>query len=107
MVAHWRPWRNLQFLDYASGGVIIEIDADPQVPNYLTSAQYVGKDHVVAGGTDRSIVKIIDRHAKNVIATVKDLGAIYDIDVASKGQVGGNKFIVSNRNNITTLDFNR
>ena len=84
-----------------------EIDADPINPNYLTTCQYVGKDYVVAGGTDRSIVKIVDRHAKTVIASVKDMGAIYDIDVASKMGMGGNKFIVSNRNNIVTMDFNR
>ena len=44
MVAHWRPWRNLQFLDYVSGNVIHEMDADANNPHYLTTAKYIGKN---------------------------------------------------------------
>lgn len=105
MVAHWRPWRNLQFLEYSSGNVIGEVEPDLQHPHYLTCAQYVGKDCVIAAGTDRSIVKLIDRHTKSVFATVKEVGAVYDIDVAHKGQMGGNKFVVASRHHITTMDF--
>ena len=43
MVAHWRPWRNLQFIDYSTGAVTNEVEADPLNPHYLTSAQYLGK----------------------------------------------------------------
>ena len=75
MVAHWRPWRNLQFLDYNTGNIIQEMDADPNNPHYLTSAQYIGKDYVVAGGTDKSIVKVIDRMSLTTLATIKDVGA--------------------------------
>ena len=64
MVAHWRPWRNLQFIDYSTGAVTNEVEADPLNPHYLTCAQYLGKDHIVVGGTDRSIVKIIDKVSK-------------------------------------------
>ena len=38
MVASWRPWRNLQFLDYSSGGILAEAEPDLQ-PHYLTSSQ--------------------------------------------------------------------
>ena len=44
MIAHWRPWRNLQFLDYVSGNVIHEMDADANNPHYLTTAKYIGKN---------------------------------------------------------------
>lgn len=83
------------------------MDPDLQSPHYLTSAQYLGKDYIVAAGTDRSIVKIIDRHAKTVLANIKEIGAVYDVDVASKGQLAGNKFIVTSRHNIINLDFNK
>ena len=28
MVASWRPWRNLQFIDYSNGAMIAEADLD-------------------------------------------------------------------------------
>ena len=33
-----------------------------------------GKDYVVTGGTDKSIVKIIDRLSLSTLATIKDIG---------------------------------
>ena len=34
----------------------------------------IGKDYVVTGGTDKSIVKIIDRLSLSTLATIKDIG---------------------------------
>ena len=107
MVAHWRPWRNLQFLDYSNGNVINEVEADPQNPHYLTCAQYIGKDHVAIGGTDRSLVKIIDKHTLTTLASIKDIGAIYDLDVNTKAQLTGNRIVVATRTNILNIDFNK
>lgn len=83
-----------------------ELEPDPLYPHYLTSAQYLGKDHVVAAGTDKSIVRVIDRHSLNVLATIKDIGAVYDVDVQTKSQLTGNKFIITNRASISCIDFN-
>jgi hypothetical protein len=47
-----------------TGAVTNEVEVDPLNPHYLTSAQYLGKDHIVVGGTDRSIIKIIDKVIK-------------------------------------------
>ena len=52
---------NLNF----TGAVTNEVEVDPLNPHYLTSAQYLGKDHIVVGGTDRSIIKIIDKVIKS------------------------------------------
>ena len=41
--------------------MINKCKADPLNPNYLTYTQYLGKDHIVVGGTDRSILIIIDK----------------------------------------------
>ena len=107
MVAHWRPWRNLQFIDYSTGAVTNEVEADPLNPHYLTCAQYLGKDHIVVGGTDRSIVKVIDKHTLTTVASIKDVGAVYDVDGNSRAQITGNRIIVSSRMNITNIDFNK
>ena len=39
MVASWRPWRNLQFLDYSTGSILAEAEPELQ-PHYLTSGEY-------------------------------------------------------------------
>ena len=84
-----------------------EVEADPHNPHYLTCAQYLGKDHIMVGGTDRSIIKIIDRHTLTSVASLKDIGAVYAIDGNSKNQITGNRIIASCRMNILNIDFNK
>ena len=61
MVAHWRPWRNLQFIDYSTGAVTNEVEADPLNPHYLTCAQYLGKDHIFLAELALALSKLLIR----------------------------------------------
>ena len=61
MAASWRPWRNLQFLDYSTGCVTSEVEPELE-PHYNTAAVYFpqaanAKDYVVTAATDKGIVK--------------------------------------------------
>lgn len=80
---------------------------DANNPHYLTCAQYIGKEHVVVGGTDRSLVKVFERHNLNLVATIKDVGPVYDLDVLSRTQLTGSKFVITSRLNILNVDFNK
>ena len=97
----------LKFLDYATGGILNEAEMDANNPHYLTCAQYIGKEHVVVGGTDRSLVKVFERHNLNLVATIKDVGPVYDLDVLSRTQLTGSKFVITSRLNILNVDFNK
>ena len=66
MVAHWRPWRNLQFIDYSTGAVTNEVEADPLNPHYLTCAQYLGKDHIVVVELTAVLSKLLIRLVKYI-----------------------------------------
>ena len=44
-----------------------------------------GKDFIVAGGTNRGVVRIYDRHRGTVVATVREISGVYDIDVPRRG----------------------
>ena len=94
-------------MDYSTGSVVNEVEADSQNPHYLTCAQYLGKDHIVVGGTDRSLIKIIDKHTLATLASIKDVGAVYDIDGNSRAQLTGNRMIITSRMNILNVDFNK
>ena len=96
-----------KFLDYATGAVTNELETDPNNPHYLTCCQFLGKDFVLVGGTDRSIIKIFDRHNLNTLATIKDVAAVYDLEASAKSQIVGHRFIVSSKMNILNVDFNK
>ena len=82
----------------------------------------------MAGGTNRGIVRIYDRHRGTVVATVREISGVYDIDVprrthgaAAAAAVGGggsaagiggpaapaaaNKFVMTSGNNVVTMDY--
>lgn len=70
------------------------------------------------GGTDKSLVRVFDRHKKSVIASIREMPntgsgcGIYDIDVPSKSghqqlTAPSNKFVVTNKTTISTIDFTR
>ena len=42
----------------------------------------------MAGGTNRGIVRIYDRHRGTVVATVMEISGVYDIDVPRRGVYG-------------------
>jgi hypothetical protein len=110
LVASWRPDNQLQVFDYASGTVRENLEPALQ-PHYLTCAKYLGKDYIVAGGTNRGIVRIYDRHKGTILATVREISRVSDIDVGPRrGGIGGagaagNKFVMTSNNNIVTMDF--
>ena len=41
------------------------------------------------------------------MASVKDVGAVYDVDGNSRPQITGNRIVVSSRMNIMNIDFNK
>ena len=81
----------------------------------------------MAGGTNRGIVRIYDRHRGTVVATVREISGVYDIDVprrvhgaavaaaaggGSAAGIGGtaapaaaNKFVMTSGNNVVTMDY--
>ncbi len=63
----------------------------------------------MAGGTNRGVVRIYDRHKSTVLATVREISPVYDIDVPRKGvgaiATAGNKFIMTSLNNIVVMDY--
>ena len=72
------------------------------------------------GGTDKSTIRVYDRHKKTVIASIRELPntgtgcGVYDVDVPMKNVVHhqqlvapSNKFVVTNKTLISTLDFTK
>ena len=126
LVASWRPDNQLQIVDYSTAKARLQFEPEPQ-STYLTCAQYLGKDFIVAGGTNRGIVRIYDRHRGTVVATVREISGVYDIDVPRRGAAHGaaaaaaagggggqaatpaavaaNKFVMTSGNNVVTMDY--
>ena len=135
MAASWRPWRNLQFLDYSTGAVTSELEPELE-PHYNTAAAYfppsaATKDIVVTTSTDKGIVKVLDKTKKAAVATFKDAAGsgFYSVAVpkilpftqggsaqfaGGGGAIGERaplapplRFVVTNKCSLITLDFQR
>ncbi|XP_063965015.1 uncharacterized WD repeat-containing protein alr3466-like [Lytechinus pictus] len=74
LTGSWRKTNSLQIWDYASGSCVKSV---PSVPGDINSliycTQWLGKEHIVAGGCDANMVKLIDR------GTFKTTGRIVDL----------------------------
>lgn len=79
--ASWRKHDALQVWDFKSGGLIKTIPADFGNESCLYSCQWLGKNHIVCGGCDGNMLRIID---KTTLATSGQLtglsGGVYSID---------------------------
>ena len=61
-------------LDYGSGEVIADIEPERQ-SSYLSCVQYLGRDHLMAGGTDHSVFRVVDLKKKKTVASIRNLGS--------------------------------
>jgi hypothetical protein len=60
---------------------------------------------LVAGGTNRGVVRVLDRAKKCVVASVRDLPPVYDVQVVRKSQTP--RFAVTNNNSVVVIEFNK
>lgn len=86
-MASWRPGRNLHVVDYASGRVLEaagDAEDDSDHCSYLTCAQYVGRDHILAAGTNRGGVRLLRRSGSGLlspVASVREIPDVYDVEL--------------------------
>ena len=101
------PENQLRLIDYATGKCIENFEPE-LTPHYLSCAQTIGKELIVAGATNKGKVKIVDRHKKVSVASLTDMPNVFDIDVVKKTLPGGaHRFTVTSNNNLVTLEFKK
>lgn len=79
------------------------------IPTFNIIYFYPGKDHIICGGTNRGVVKILSKHDKATVACVRELPGVYGLDVVCR-KVGGstsNKFVITSNTNLVTMEFNK
>ena len=104
-VACWRGSNQLQVFDYGSGEVISELEPERQ-SSYLSCVQYLGRDHLMAGGTDHSIFRVVDLKKKKTVASIKNLGpGILSVDCQKRGHIS--KIAVNGDTQLNILEFNK
>jgi len=47
------------------------VEATDTLPHYLNCIQYLGKDFIVVGATDRSLIRVYDRQKKTTVASIR------------------------------------
>ena len=104
-VACWRGQHQLQVLDYGSGEVMADIEPERQT-SYLSCVQYLGRDHLMTGGTDHSIFRVVDLKKKKTVASIRNLGSgILSVDCQKRGHIS--KIAVNGDTQLNILEFNK
>lgn len=105
VVSCWRANNQLQLLDYSSGDLIADIEPERQT-SYLSCVQYLGRDHLMTGGTDHSIFRVVDIKKKKTVASIKNLGSgILSVDCQKRGHIS--KIAVNSDTQLNILEFNK
>lgn len=79
--ASWRKQDSLQVWDFGSGKLIKTIPGDYGADSLLYSCQWMGKNHMVCGGCDTNMLKIIDKTTLATSGIVVGLpGGVYSVD---------------------------
>nr|XP_039259958.1 cleavage stimulation factor subunit 50-like [Styela clava] len=61
LTASWRKHDSLQVWDFGTGRLIKTIPADYGNESLLYTCQWMGKNHIVCGGSDANMLRIIDK----------------------------------------------
>ena len=104
-VASWRGANQLQLIDYGSGEIISDLEPERQ-SSYLSCVQYLGRDHLMAGGTDHSIFRVVEMKRKKTVASIRNLGpGILSVDCQKRGHIS--KIAVNGDTQLHVLEFNK
>lgn len=81
LIASWRKQDSLQVWDFASGKLIKTIPADYGNESLLYTCQWMGKNHMICGGCDTNMLRIIDKTTLATSGQVTGLpGGVYSLD---------------------------
>ncbi|XP_072015029.1 uncharacterized protein [Amphiura filiformis] len=98
----WRKDANLQIWDYESGEEIRTVPQDFS-NSLLYCAQWLGKDHIIVGGCDANMVRVIDRGTLKTTGRLVDLPrGVYCLDNNRQGNVP--KFVAGSSRNLYFLE---
>ncbi|XP_038060838.1 WD repeat-containing protein 38-like [Patiria miniata] len=98
----WRKDYNLQIWDYAKSNLIRTVPQDFN-NSLLYCAQWLGKDHVLVGGCDANMVRVIDRGTLQTTGRLVDLPrGVYCLDNNRKGAVP--KFVAGSARNLYFME---
>ncbi|CAB4067435.1 TBC1 domain family member 30 [Lepeophtheirus salmonis] len=104
LIANWRSEQSLQTIDYSTGKILTEFEPESQ-PYYLYSAKYVGKEHIITVGSDKSIVKVYDVNKALPVASITNLSnEIYDVCVQRKNL---EKCMIAVQNQVLCIEFGK
>lgn len=105
LTGSWRKTDTLQIWDYPSGNLIKTVPKDIN-NSLLYCAQWLGKDHIVAGGCDANMVRVIDRGTLQTTGRVVDLyGGVYGMDSNRSSPIP--RFAVGSSRSLLFLEIKR
>ncbi|XP_064425471.1 dynein assembly factor with WD repeat domains 1-like [Latimeria chalumnae] len=93
LTGSWRKDNPLQVWDYNTAKKLKEIPNDYKTRSLIYSCHWLGKDHLVAGGSDANMCRMIDRGSLMTAGRLIDLPAgVYSTHV---GTMGTNKHLIA------------
>ena len=105
LAGSWRGQHQLLQIDYGSGNVIHDIEPEPQ-NSYVSCLQYLGREHIMVGGTDISMFRVVDMKKKKTVASIRNLGlGIVSLDAQKRGQLS--KLAVNSETHLNILEFTK
>ncbi|XP_071943918.1 WD repeat-containing protein 89 homolog [Antedon mediterranea] len=98
----WRTEYNLQIWDYSTGALIKNVPQDYN-NSLLYCAQWLGKDHILVGGCEANLTRIVDRGTLQTTGRLADLPrGVYCLDNNRQGNVP--KFAAGSDRSLFFLD---
>ncbi|XP_071501297.1 uncharacterized protein [Diadema antillarum] len=102
LTGSWRKTNNLQVWDYNTGSLMKSVPKDIN-NSLLYCAQWLGKDHIVAGGCDANMVRVIDRGTLQTTGRIVELSrGVYCMDNNRQGPIP--KFAVGSSRSLLFLE---
>ncbi|KAK3528954.1 hypothetical protein QTP70_014146 [Hemibagrus guttatus] len=86
----WRKYTTLEVWDYSSGTKVTSVPPDPHRDSMIYTCQWLGCDHIVAGGGHANALRILDRHTLMVKSQLFDLPtAVFGSSICPSGKWAG------------------
>lgn len=86
LTGSWRKDNVLQIWDFNTGEKIKDVPTDASHNSQLYCAQWVGKDHILCGGSEHHMARVIDRGTLNTVGQLVDLpSGVYCCDNDRQG----------------------
>ncbi|XP_036402615.1 katanin p80 WD40 repeat-containing subunit B1-like [Megalops cyprinoides] len=83
----WRKEKALEIFDYDSGQKISEAPNDPQGQSRIYTCHWLGQDHIIAGGSQSNMLRVIDRQTLLCVSRLIGLpSAVFSSSVCPKGR---------------------